>query len=51
MVENEFYNDSFRALSAEKLGPSVLLLCAEKEESVQSYDEYLGNNSTEKEKE
>lgn len=50
MVENEFYSDSFRALSAEKLGMSVLLLCSDKDDSVRDYDKH-GKNSPENEEE
>lgn len=40
--ENEYFSDSFRALSPEKLGLSVLQLCAERDDpwsSTENYDE------------
>lgn len=49
MVEKEFFSDSFRALSAQKLGQSVLLLCAENEEDSYTYEEYDISSESEEE--
>lgn len=51
-IENEIFSDSFRALSAEKLGISVLELCADEvvfKDGCQDYNKGQWQKSAEEE--